>query len=156
VTVSAIDLDLDDVIHIGTPGLKRLGQRVARVADRTLFGNEKVDIGPQFKSAALERPGLIRVTFSRVNGKLRPGEHIAGFSLQTADGKPGPSFYDTVVDPRQPDSVLCQFAGDLPSGAELWYGHGRNPYCNLTDEQDMAAPVFGPVPIAAPVTAPGR
>ena len=30
--VTAVDLDLDDGIHIGTPGLKRLGRRLARVA----------------------------------------------------------------------------------------------------------------------------
>ncbi len=153
VTVPAIDLDLDDIIHIGTPGLKRLGRRMARVADRDLFGNTKVDIGPQLVSAALEKPGVIRVTYARVNGSLRPREFIGGFSLRTADGKPAPEFYDAVVDPERPNTVLCQFAGDLPAGAQLWYGYGRNPYCNLTDDQDMAAPVFGPIPIAAPATA---
>ena len=34
----SIDLELDDVIHVGTQGLKRAGQRLARIAQRELFG----------------------------------------------------------------------------------------------------------------------
>ena len=36
--VSVIDLELDDGIHVGTQGLKRAGQRLARIAERELFG----------------------------------------------------------------------------------------------------------------------
>jgi sialate O-acetylesterase len=36
--VSVIDLELDDAIHVGTQGLKRAGQRLARIAQRELFG----------------------------------------------------------------------------------------------------------------------
>ncbi len=36
--VSVIDLELDDLIHVGTQGLKRAGQRLARIAQRELFG----------------------------------------------------------------------------------------------------------------------
>ena len=36
--VSVIDLELDDGIHVGTQGLKRAGQRLARIAQRELFG----------------------------------------------------------------------------------------------------------------------
>src|SRR5262249_28744486 len=36
--ISVIDLELDDAIHVGTQGLKRAGQRLARVAERELFG----------------------------------------------------------------------------------------------------------------------
>src|SRR5262249_22268449 len=36
--VSVIDLELDDAIHVGTQGLKRAGQRLARIAERELFG----------------------------------------------------------------------------------------------------------------------
>ena len=34
----SIDLELDDGIHVGTQGLKRAGQRLARIAERELFG----------------------------------------------------------------------------------------------------------------------
>ena len=36
--VSVIDLELDDAIHVGTQGLKRTGQRLAKIAQRELFG----------------------------------------------------------------------------------------------------------------------
>src|SRR5262249_38053583 len=36
--ISVIDLELDDLIHVGTQGLKRAGQRLARIAERELFG----------------------------------------------------------------------------------------------------------------------
>jgi len=35
----------------------------------------------------------------------------------------------------------------LPAGTQLWYGWGLNPYCNLTDEEDLAVPMFGPMGI---------
>ncbi len=36
--VSVIDLELDDGIHVGTQGMKRAGERLARIAERELFG----------------------------------------------------------------------------------------------------------------------
>jgi sialate O-acetylesterase len=36
--VATVDLELDDGIHVGTQGLKRVGQRLARVALRELYG----------------------------------------------------------------------------------------------------------------------
>jgi sialate O-acetylesterase len=36
--ISVVDLELDDGIHVGTQGLKRAGQRLARIALRELFG----------------------------------------------------------------------------------------------------------------------
>jgi sialate O-acetylesterase len=49
--VASIDLELDDGIHIGTSGQKRLGRRFAQVALRELYG----------------RPGATTPTFDRVN-----------------------------------------------------------------------------------------
>lgn len=154
VTISAIDLDLDDLIHIGTQGLKRLGQRAAVIADRELFGNTKVTTGPRLVSVTVPDPrqGIVRVRFEGVNGSLRPAQHVAGFQLRTADGKPGPDFYDVFVDPKAPDTLVCQVWGELPPNLQLWYGHGLNPYCNLIDELDMAAPAFGPIPLTGPAT----
>ena len=36
----------------------------------------------------------------------------------------------------------------LQKGTYLWYGWGCDPYCNVTDEADMAIPAFGPLPLA--------
>jgi sialate O-acetylesterase len=37
--ISVVDLELDDGIHVGTQGLKRAGQRLARIAERESFGH---------------------------------------------------------------------------------------------------------------------
>jgi len=159
VTVSAIDLELDDLIHIGTQGNKRLGRRLARVADRELFGNRAVTTGPRLKSVSVEKGpnDLVRVVFDGVNGQLKPKNHIAGFALRAADAeKPGLDFYDVIVDPEAPNAVLCQVQGPIPPGMNLWYGYGLNPYCNLVDEQDLAVLAFGPVQVTPPATQPDK
>lgn len=43
------------------------------------------------------------------------------------------------------DTVVLKLAGPLPEKANLWYGYGVDPYCNLIDSADMAVPVFGPI-----------
>ena len=43
--------------------------------------------------------------------------------------------------------MVLKLAGAIPAKAALWYGHGLDPYCNLTDGMDMAVPVFGPIPL---------
>ncbi len=154
VTVPAVDLELDDLIHIGTQGHKRLGRRLAIVADYELFGHKAVTTGSHFKSAVVESPkgSVIRVRFEGVNGRLKPDAHIGGFSLRAANGDVVGEFFDVMVDPKQPDNVICQSQQPIPDGANLWYGYGVNPYCNLVDEQDMAAPTFGPIALTPPAT----
>jgi sialate O-acetylesterase len=49
--VATVDLELDDAIHVGTQGLKRVGRRLARVALRELYG----------------QAGATTPTFDRVN-----------------------------------------------------------------------------------------
>ncbi len=164
--VPSIDLELDDPIHAGTQGLKRLGRRLAWVALNDLFD---YPIGTPIDLDAVSRGegNTIRVKFKGVDlGGTRPKEvvgqagqgpssdpivglqplrHIAGFSIVGSDGAELPLIFDAVVDPESRDTVVLQLTGPPPAGASLWYGHGFDPYCNLTDGLDMAAPVFGPV-----------
>jgi sialate O-acetylesterase len=151
--VGTVDLELDDCIHIGTQGLKRLGRRLALIADRELFGNTTVEIGPRLDSVKLEaaerdrKPWLIQVEFDKVNGRLLPNRHIGGFSLRDAEGNEVVEFYDVVVDSKSPNTVLCQidWRQKLPAELYLWYGYSSNPYCNLVDEEDMGVLAFGPI-----------
>jgi sialate O-acetylesterase len=164
--VSAIDLELDDFIHIGTPGLKRLGRRLARVALRQLYGQtgattpnlDQVTKGPgptlvvKFRGVNLRadhegEPGTPSGGASGAVG-LRPARHIAGFSVRSEEGSEIPVIFDAAVTPER-DRVLLKLSGAIPPGAQLWYGYGRDPYCNLTDSLDMAVPVFGPIALDA-------
>jgi sialate O-acetylesterase len=138
---AAIDFSLDDSIHVSTQDHKRLGRRLANLA----LGQAKR--GPRPVSATF-RDGIVRVEFADVNGKLRSDGRLSGFSIHGADGAPLPLIFKMRLDPADPNAVMLHFGGKLPEGAMLRYGFGKDPYCNLRDELDMAAPVFGPMVIS--------
>jgi sialate O-acetylesterase len=196
--ISIIDLELDDLIHVGTKGLKRAGQRLARIALREQFGQagattptlDKVFRGSgetlvvkfkgvNFRSRSPQEfggqpfstqpgqgmgggqgmmgmgGGMRQMAPGGIGGGgmamvretvlgLRPPHHIAGFSIRKADGAEIPLIYEALVGPSK-DAVILKLAGKVPEGAQLWYGYGLDPYCNLVDGLDMAVPVFGPI-----------
>lgn len=142
-----IDLPLDDAIHIGTGGLKRVGARLARIARRELFGEKTLQLGPSFAAAKAENPVTVRVTYSNVNGRLLPPEKVEGFSFRKPDGTELPLIYNAAVDPAKPDTVVLKLRQPIPTEAALWYGAGFSPTCNLVDSEDMGALVFGPVKV---------
>ncbi len=138
--VSSIDLPLDDVIHIGTDGLKRLGKRLANLA----LGSPS--LGPRLDR--IERTNeFLRVIFTGGSGKLlSPKGRVSGFSIRDTAGTDLRRIYKATVDAEQPNSVLLYYT-DIPEGAVLWYGYGLMPFCNLTDTEDMAVMVMGPIEI---------
>lgn len=175
--VAAIDLELDDLIHVGTPGLKRLGNRLAQIALREVYGQvgattptfDRVNkrgensLVIKFKGVnrAPVRAGIVAgyapapagegsIGFGQAPGRplqgLHPARHIAGFSIRKEDGSEIPLIFDAAVGLSN-DTVVLKLIGKVPAGAQLWYGHGLDPYCNLADALDMAVPVFGPIPL---------
>lgn len=146
----AVDLSLDDGIHVGTQDLKRLGQRLADLASHDLFPRLKnygeLKRGPR-PAAAKFANGVVKVSFLEVNGRLQSEGRISGFSIHGSDGHAIPLIYKARVDPAEASTVLLYVQGRLPDKAVLWYGYGDDPYCNLRDAADMAVPVFGPLPI---------
>jgi sialate O-acetylesterase len=148
--VPAVDLSLDDGIHVGTADLRRLGRRIANQVCHDLHPElEKYQPyrrGPRPVNA--KRDGsLVRVLFAEVNGKLVTQGRLAGFSIHGADGKSIPAIYRAQIDPNDGNSVVLHISGKLPEGATLQYGAGRDPYVNLNDELDMGTPAFGPIAI---------
>jgi len=145
--VAAVDLGLDDGIHVSTPDLKRLGRRIANLATRDLYPDVKeyagLKRGP--RPAAAKREGrTVKVSFGEVNGSLLAEGRPSGFSIHAAAGDALPLIYKVTLDGA---TAILHLSGDLPAGAVLWYGNGRDPYCNLRDAADLAVPVFGPLPI---------
>lgn len=141
VVFSAVDSDLDDGIHVSTLDLLRIGRGMAAVAAG------KAKKGPHLEQVVVE-PQLIRVRYTEVNGKLVSPGRLSGFSLHNAAGEEQPLIYKMSIDPADPTSVLLHFQGKLPEGLSLSYGQGKNRYCNLRDELNLGAPVFGPYPLA--------
>ena len=148
--VASVDLELDDLIHVGAQGHKRLGKRLANVAMHQLYGAPE-GTTPDL-DAVVRGPGnalLVRIKGVNVDDEgvgLRPARHVGGFSIRDGDGKAIPLIYDARVAPSG-DAVILDLIGEAPEGASLWYGHGLDPYCNLVDGLDMAVPAFGPVPL---------
>jgi type 1 glutamine amidotransferase len=171
--VSVIDLELDDLIHVGTQGLKRTGQRLARLALREQFGQigattptiDRVTRGPhntlvvRFKGVNMSAsaphgtaPGQgMGMSFGGTSSPgdaatagLKPERHIAGFSIRKADGTNIPLIFEAAVGKAR-DTVILKLSGPVPAGASLSYGYGLDPHCNLTDGLDMGVPVFGPI-----------
>lgn len=152
--VSVIDLELDDGIHVATQGLKRAGQRLARIAQRELFGQVGATT-PTFDRVNRGAGNTLVVKLQGVNIApaaspgdavvgLKPARHIAGFSLRKDDGTEIPLIYDAAVGNAR-DTVILKLNAALPEHANLWYGYGFDTFCNLTDGLDMSVPVFGPI-----------
>jgi len=138
--VAGVDLGLDDGIHIGTPGLKVLGLRLANLAAG------KAQRGPRIAAVRFEDSVRlrIRVEFSDVNGRLVSRGRPAGFSLQVPEGARQILHFNTILDGN---SILLLLNGEAPQGTMLWYGRGLDPYANIMDEKNMALPVSGPIAI---------
>ncbi len=169
--VSVIDLELDDLIHVGTQGLKRAGQRLARIALREQFGQlgattptlDRVTRGPH-NTLVLKFKGVNMTSSAPTGGPagrmmgfqssfspgeassagLKPERHITGFSIHKDDGTNIPLIFEAAVGKAR-DTVILKLSGAVPPNSSLWYGHGLDPACNLTDGLDMAVPVFGPI-----------
>jgi len=141
--VTAVDLELDDLVHIGTCSLKRLGRRLAQCAN----GCPSLDV------AAIQVVGpTLRITFSGVQGELQSLGQPAGFSLRHRDGDELQMVYKVTLDGS---TAILHLTCDvrnaeavLPPETYLWYGWGLNPYCNVTDGVDAAVPAFGPLRVS--------
>lgn len=89
----------------------------------------------------------VRVKFDSVNGGLKTAGRLSGFTVSEGpDGPEAPCIFNQEVADDDP-MVAIVWVDKLPENPNLWYGRGQNPYCNLVDQANMAAPVMGPVPI---------
>ena len=83
--VSSIDLELDDGIHISTSGQKRLGRRLARIAERELFGQVGATT-PTFDRVNKGSGNTLVVKFKGVNISHEPAARgIPGGAGDQAD-----------------------------------------------------------------------
>ncbi|MFZ4395290.1 MAG: sialate O-acetylesterase [Kiritimatiellia bacterium] len=148
--VPAIDLPLDDGIHIGGQGHLVLGRRLAQ-AMRVLRVGRRAGWPPialQKITLETERGAAVVVAeFANVATRLTAGSRPSGFALATAQGLFHP--FDVVLDgPR------ARIRTGLPMSdmavASFHYGYGMDPYCNIVDSAGRSLPVFGPVPVCHP------
>ena len=147
-TVPAIDLSMDDAIHIGSEGFPILAARLASAADRLVHGNKKELRAPQLRDAKLVEvptrpaPAGVEITFDGVQGALRATGEPSGFHFATPDGVPLNLAFKTTLTGNK---VFLHLDKKLGLGGRLYYGLGFVPYCNITDARGFSLPAFGPI-----------
>jgi sialate O-acetylesterase len=146
--VSAVDLSLDDPIHISGKDQDVLGVRLAG-AMRNLSSGGKASLPLGIKSIKIqENPdldgkGAVFVTFENAGAELTSdGRRPLGFSVRSPEGK------ELLYKTRLHKNGVCLLAA-VPSAllldATLHYGFGADPVCNIRDGHGCSLPVFGPL-----------
>ena len=159
---SATDLGLDDTIHIS--GVDNARQRTAcardgaarawRPARKTCAKTCGCRLGASLKQPSGRIYNGLEVTFDNVVGGLRSNGRPYGFAFIDADGNP---VSDLIFKTSMAGNRVFLECGASASELEhysLHYGLSANPYVNIVDERDMAAPVFGPLRLGSPNRAP--
>ena len=151
----AIDLELDDGIHIGGKSQVVLGRRLARLADRLVHKAAGVKPGIVLKKMAVvptphRNIGAactsVEITYGHVAGGLVSDGRPNGFALLDAKGQDIRGIYKTTV---KGSGVLLhtnmsRYELEMLS---VSYGHGRQSYCNITDREGMSIPAMQAIPI---------
>jgi sialate O-acetylesterase len=150
VTVPAIDLPLDDFIHISGEGHTILGARLAQ-AMQALRGDRKAGPTPiSLKKISLESVrglGVVVVEFENVAGKLCAGSRPSGFAIVNQAGSA--NHFDIQLDGRRV-RIRSVCSAETLAQAALHYGYGADPACNIVDEAGHSLPVLGPVRLGVP------
>lgn len=153
--VPAIDLELDDGIHIGGKGHHILGHRLARIADRLVHRTRGVKPAITVKHLEIIRTpearpeaacSSVRITYDNVVGRLVSDGRPTGFTLLNEKGQDIGGIYKTSLSGKTVTiHTNMSKAQLLPHSVS--YGHGRCPVCNITDSDGMSIPVMQAVEI---------
>jgi hypothetical protein len=160
--VPALDLPLDDTIHLGTAGNLTLGARLARCALEAVYGSGRsADTGhskggglsgsewkaPDLIECALEDGQVVRLRFAPVRSRLESLDpKAAPYHVEDADG---PMVIDKILYFHR-DSVKL-FLAKAPRGVvKVSCGYGENPDTLPLDvERQMPVLAFHAVPAQA-------
>ncbi len=146
--VPAIDLPLDDGIHISGTGQHVLGRRAAE-AMQALREGRKAGLPPidvaeiTVKANPISKMADVIVRFRNVAGSLAAPGLPAGFFLDTVTTMNSHYRVDLAGDKAV---IHTQSTVEMIDGG-LYYGNGFDPYCNITDKAGRAVPAFGPLPM---------
>lgn len=151
----AIDLELDDGIHIGGKAQQVLGRRLARLADRLVHKAPGVKPGIKVKRIEVvptphcnEGAGCasVEITYANVAGRLVSEGRPTGFALVDQNGQDVYGIYKTTLHGSRVllHTNMPPYQLDMLS---VSYGHGRYPICTITDSENMSIPGMQAVPI---------
>ncbi len=144
-TVPAIDLELDDPIHISGESQHVLGKRLAVAMNYLVSGGKKGKAPIELNSVKIiqdpkTRNAILVACFKNLEGKLVAAGRPSGFSLLDGDT---PVFGIFKVALKKNEAIIYTsiYARDF-AHSKLCYGSGLDPYCNITDESGRPLPAF--------------
>jgi sialate O-acetylesterase len=122
--VPALDLPLDDTIHIATSGNYTLGERLARCALGSVYGR-KIDYrAPEPESIVMESERVVAIRFSHVLSRLE--NHDAGSMPFRAEDEAGVIPIEKLIHFHR-DSVKLFLTRPVKGTARISCGYGENP-----------------------------
>jgi sialate O-acetylesterase len=144
--VPALDLSLDDTIHLGSDGNTTLGARLAECALGFVYGKTASWRAPDLAEAVADGPDGVRLRFAHVESRLDslvPGAR----PFRVADAAGVVPVEKAIFFHR--DSVRLQLGRPLGNNAVISCGYGEDPDALPLDvERQMPALAFHAVPIA--------
>jgi len=150
--VATADLPLEDTIHLSSDGAHRLGVRMAYAMDALRRGKKAGLPAIKLKSAHIERshPAFelvdVVLEFENVVGSFTSGiARPAGFCI--GDPEPTQAILDTRLEKNRV-RLITTFSFDQIGTRRLYYGHGTDPYVNITDEAGRGLLVMGALAIS--------
>lgn len=156
-TISAVAYRLDDGIHLCSESQQLTGENAAESMYCLLYRSEPLRCGGILPGMRLAKAALaadrirpwrtdLVLHFENVHGSLRAGSRALGFALADAQQHIMPNaIYDISL---EGSTIRVRTEGIPRETLEtcfLYYGYGRNPDCNVTDEKGYALPAFGPL-----------
>ena len=151
-TVSAVDKELDDLIHLSSPAQKKLGAEAAEAMYYLLYKTDANGCLPPpafagHKIRICEKTGLanVELAYENLHGGLISGSRPAGFMITQPEGEPFAQYvFDTRLD-HNTVRLRTMLAPQALAGYRLYYAYGIDPYCNITDMAKRAIPAMGPI-----------
>ncbi len=144
-TVPAIDLELDDHIHLCGKSQNILGRRLAEAV--ITINNDKNSLPPpiELKSVCIVdhlefSEKQVEISFKNVVGSLVSGSRPNGFSFNCVSS-------DFSFNTELKDDKVILHCPHWKGISYISYGYGTNPYCNITDEAGRSIPAFAPYPV---------
>jgi hypothetical protein len=153
--VPAVDLEMEDSVHISANGQKLAAKRLARIA-RFQLGEAGVrdairlaDIQALPPAAPGAHSTIIEGRFENVAGELGAVGAPTGFRLVSPEGESRHCIHTVRCEGATVRLYFKHLAQPL-QGWRLAYGFECDATCNITDSEGMALPVFAPQPIRIP------
>ena len=148
---TAIDLELDDCIHISSMGNQRLGARLGELALTHAYGlpGHGDQITPQriaLKKDTVSGSWYLLLHYQGVTGKLKSDGLPSCFDIRYGNKIRLSNVISKIRTDPDDASGLRLYLSALPDEpVSLICGAGTTPHMSITDSLDMPVPAFGPV-----------